>query len=951
MPDNIALTIPSLHGGVSQQPPLLRHANQVQDAVNATFSVFDGASKRQGTEFVGTVVPAVDANGADGLPLRNGLHAIERDDTEQYLVVYGSGIIKVYDTDGNAATVNVTTAANTYLTTNTPTSTEMRLLSIADYTLIANTTVELATGEVVEDYDVDGSYDSYDILTSYNPAENSYWRVEEDDATGGPAYYKYLEVPAEFATWIRDTSVKSTWRRPAALWNNAGMNPMGFRVRFQRQAFARENLAYLDTPATLTKAGAFALYEFESGDEIYISGTGSDSLPEGWWEIASKTSDDVIVLTKEYRDTNDAAQTFAGATDEPDCDVTGITKAYDVSVNFNAGTDAVNSETTMYDIALSLRQALNDDGAEDALINWRYTGGNNQGMFQIIAPYRGAGTKVVGTYAPDSGTSLVIESRPFRFSLGTATDGTGTPSTVTEDVDDRWEKVPAPGDTAAVIDETKMPVKMTRTTTSPLVFDIDVINWTPRLSGNESSNPIPSLWTDGRKIADMAFHRNRLVLAGDENVVFSQAGDFFNFFLDDHDNIVDADPIDVALSSDEVTLIDHIVPFHKTLLIFTKAGRQFELSTPDTLSPDTVTISPTTSYETTIGVEPASGGNFVYFVSETGNYTRVYEYFYDDVRLDNQASDITAHVPQFIDPDVLSLRTTTNSGRLFVLSNNCDTLWVYQSFWRGNTKEQSAWTKWEFHENYYIHDIAIVEEDLYLLVDDTNAGWLLERLPAGETRDYTTYVCADAPPLPPNPETTGETTGGTTGGPEDTTTGSATGTAYTTGAEESCEFCDGHTPLKVRVTLSGIATCHDCRVVDQPPLGTDAFTLELPANINSSHTLVQSATDRCVWTANLGSAVMTWYRGDLTCTAVYATETSDLYATLTKTSDTNWHLQVEGDVPPATMKAIVFSGDATTPAADCTYTRGPVANTLICQSFLQYFSCENSGGTAIIDPL
>ena len=96
---------------------------------------------------------------------------------------------------------------------------------------------------------------------------------------------------------------------------------------------------------------------------------------------------------------------------------------------------------------------------------------------------------------------------------------------------------------------------------------------------------------------------------------------------------------------------------------------------------------------------------------------------------------------------------------------------------------------------------------------------------------------------------------------------------------------------------------------------------------------------------------MTWYRGDLTCTAVYATETSDLYATLTKTSDTNWHLQVEGDVPPATMKAIVFSGDATTPAADCTYTRGPVANTLICQSFLQYFSCENSGGTAIIDPL
>ena len=46
---------------------------------------------------------------------------------------------------------------------------------------------------------------------------------------------------------------------------------------------------------TLTKAAAFADYSFTSGDKIYIS-AGTD-FTAGWYEIASRTSDDAIVLT------------------------------------------------------------------------------------------------------------------------------------------------------------------------------------------------------------------------------------------------------------------------------------------------------------------------------------------------------------------------------------------------------------------------------------------------------------------------------------------------------------------------------------------------------------------------------------------------------------------------------------------------------------------------------
>ena len=77
--------IPSLHNGISRQAPSVRFANQVADAKNVMFSITDGAVKRPGTRYhsskqaTGTITNS------------NRIHKIERDDNEQYLVVYGRG--------------------------------------------------------------------------------------------------------------------------------------------------------------------------------------------------------------------------------------------------------------------------------------------------------------------------------------------------------------------------------------------------------------------------------------------------------------------------------------------------------------------------------------------------------------------------------------------------------------------------------------------------------------------------------------------------------------------------------------------------------------------------------------------------------------------------------------------------------------------------------------------
>jgi hypothetical protein len=72
---HIPLRLPLLFGGISNQPPHVRHPSQVEDAENFVFQVAHGATKRPGSEFVATItdlpnalgsgsaVPAADGNG------------------------------------------------------------------------------------------------------------------------------------------------------------------------------------------------------------------------------------------------------------------------------------------------------------------------------------------------------------------------------------------------------------------------------------------------------------------------------------------------------------------------------------------------------------------------------------------------------------------------------------------------------------------------------------------------------------------------------------------------------------------------------------------------------------------------------------------------------------------------------------------------------------------------
>ena len=119
----------SYKGGVSQQPDIIRFADQVEEQINGFSSEVDGLQKRPPTVHIKRLGDRVD-------PLTTKYHVINRDETEQYILGMSSGSLKVWDFEGNEKKVVIDNDAS-YLNV-TDANDEFRAVTVADYTFILN---------------------------------------------------------------------------------------------------------------------------------------------------------------------------------------------------------------------------------------------------------------------------------------------------------------------------------------------------------------------------------------------------------------------------------------------------------------------------------------------------------------------------------------------------------------------------------------------------------------------------------------------------------------------------------------------------------------------------------------------------------------------------------------------------------------------------------------------
>ena len=300
------------------------------------------------------------------------------------------------------------------------------------------------------------------------------------------------------------------------------------------------------------------------------------------------------------------------------------------------------------------------------------------------------------------------------------------------------------------IDNTSMPMQLYKqfgTTTynstpsntgDGIYFILKPVDWGERTVGDQTTAPFPSfadyaavdsatfdrddaLYT----INDIFFHRNRLGLISDENVVLSEAAGYFNFFPNTTLSVLDTAPVDVAVSNNQVAILKSAIPFQENLLLFSDL-QQFKLTSDQFLTPTSASVDVATNFETSTIAKPVPAGKTIFFPFQRGAFSGIREYLIDIASETNDANEVTSHVPALLEGTVTKMAVSSNEEILGVLTDSDRTkLYVYKYFYEDKEKLQSSWSTWQFDAQ--IVDIAFIGS-VAIILFKRGTDVLLEKL-------------------------------------------------------------------------------------------------------------------------------------------------------------------------------------------------------------------------------
>lgn len=144
-------SIKNFVSGISQQAPIQRYAEQLEEQSNGLSTESAGLQKRPPTIFISRLMDAIPDN------VQPLVHFIDRDANEKYIVYIFNNAIRIFDFEGNEKTVNMQNDAD-YISTDNPKD-ELRLVTIADYTFIVNTNkkVTMSTTKSPDSFNTQGA--------------------------------------------------------------------------------------------------------------------------------------------------------------------------------------------------------------------------------------------------------------------------------------------------------------------------------------------------------------------------------------------------------------------------------------------------------------------------------------------------------------------------------------------------------------------------------------------------------------------------------------------------------------------------------------------------------------------------------------------------------------------------------------------------------------------------
>lgn len=277
-----------------------------------------------------------------------------------------------------------------------------------------------------------------------------------------------------------------------------------------------------------------------------------------------------------------------------------------------------------------------------------------------------------------------------------------------------WEETVRP-DISPGLDPTNMPHELVRLGDG--TFEFRQATYEDRLVGDNTSNPMPSFV--GTTLQQLFFYKNRLGVLTANNVIMSQAGDYFNFFVQSALTSVDSDPIDLTTSTTKPAILRAVVPVAQGLVLLS-SGEQFLLtSSTDSLTPDSVTITSIARYEYDIDNDPADLGVTTAFITKSPSYTRVFEM----ETLGNDSSpfvnDISKIIPELIPSTIDQVAGSGQSSLLALASSNSRDVYLFQFLSDGQRRIKECWFQWRMSGN--VQHLAIENDICWVLTKQQNS--------------------------------------------------------------------------------------------------------------------------------------------------------------------------------------------------------------------------------------
>ena len=778
----ISQRIPNLLLGVSQQPDKLKFPGQVKEATNVFPDYALGLLKRPGGKFEAELYDA---------ETRGRWFPILRDENEKYVCQYDTtdGQFRIWSLiDGKPRAVDMgTTAAtgqpsgcnitnlksdlDTYNTAQSTTDTELSDLHAAQATFSKTNDGQNDTKESLFDVEVTYKNGYYEETLKSGVLEriDNGQRIVKDAGTNAGSIAKGAAMPSGYALGNERTAEYPWFKRD------------GYRVyEVEKTVDATHTSGQLTTATTNMGTAQTAFDDAETAesnakddydDEVTACAIGSANIPTDAY-LADADAEDIEILTiNDYtfvlnKNKETAMKTTTSSTRPHEAfvvisvvaymanytvTINGTDKTYETPKNVDeADTAGVTVDagkiaaelTTLIDAisgisATQVGPGIYIEGDSAFTISTKGSA-SEEGLYAFQDQINVAGrlpNQCENGYVVKLYNSEDVEADDMYVKFITTNSAARGPGV--------WEETIAPG-IKYELDETTMPHQLIRQANG--IFKYEPVDWTDRLVGDNTTNPLPSFI--GQKLNNLFFYRNRLGFLSNEAVIMSKAGDYFNFFAGTAQVVSADDPIDLQATSLKPTTLNYVLTVSVGLLLFAP-NEQFLLSTDaDILSPTTTKINTISAYECDPDIEAVSIGTGAGFISKSLLYSKFFNMLNVQKESASTIDEATQNVPEFVPQDIDTMVSSPALSLVSMGKTGSSNLFQYRFFIQGDNRVQT-WYKWEitgkllmqFFDKSTFYVVSYDSTNVYLtsydLSQSTDEGYLT--LPTGEKTD----VCLD----------------------------------------------------------------------------------------------------------------------------------------------------------------------------------------------------------------